>query len=53
MISSFTNEPVRNHLAVLIPARLADTIFDKNQACRVELEVDEGGLIRAKSFKKL
>jgi hypothetical protein len=33
--------------------KIADAVFDKNQAYRVELVVEEGGLIRAKSFKKL
>ena len=42
------NEGSQNRLAVLIPAKIADTVFDKNQAYRVELEVDGGGLIRAK-----
>ena len=53
MTFSFMNEPEQNHLAVLIPSRIADTVFDKNQAYRVELTVDQGGLIRAKSLKKL
>jgi len=42
-----------NRLAVLIPAKIGGAAFDKNQAYRVELVVEEGGLIRAKSFKKL
>jgi len=42
-----------NRLAVLIPAKIEGAAFDKNQAYRVELVVEEGGLIRAKSFKKL
>lgn len=40
-------------LAILIPPQLADTIFDKNQAYRIALEVHEGGLIRANLLKKL
>jgi len=51
MAFSIMNEG--NRLAVLIPAKLAGAAFDKNQAYRVELIVEEGGLIRAKSFKKL
>ena len=53
MAFSTMNEGGQNHLAVLIPAKIADSLFDKNQRYRVELEVGEGGLIRAKSFKKL
>lgn len=53
MTFSVMSEGSQNRLAILIPAKIVDAVFDKNQAYRVELEVDEGGLIRAKSFKKL
>lgn len=51
MAFSIMNES--NRVAVLIPAKIAGAAFDKNQAYRMELVVEEGGLIRAKSFKKL
>jgi hypothetical protein len=53
MAFSVMTEGGHNRLAVLIPAKIAGTLFDKNQAYRVELEIGEGGLIRAKTFKKL
>ena len=53
MAFTVMNEGSQTRLAVLIPAKIADAVFDKNQAYRVELVVEEGGLIRAKSFKKL
>lgn len=49
----FTEESGSRPIVILFPSKLGNTVFNKGQSYLIEMDVLEGGLIYARSAKKL